>query len=294
MNRSVGEQVTCFLCDYGLFALACLLVAGVAIVRLLSTESPVVPPVAREPTPVSTAFLPAPSPEAISTDVPVESITPTTLPPVISRYQYTLAFIPLNWAGSPAAFSQSAQQNAVFFINQSGLQDFFDVQVLIIPEGLENQDFSSDDLVYDVMFYAIENQIIADRYIGLTDGDLSPEGISSVVGWTTGEQGMVVEALEIFVTAHELGHTFGLCDEYSYAEWLRQNEEFGGCPNQYPPSCPQVLMAGVVCEGFSAPGGENSIMGPAGLPGDYAFNEESLDQIHNYFQGLIEIYEQIQ
>jgi hypothetical protein len=294
MNRSAGEQITCFLCDYGLFVFACLIVGGVAVARLLSTEAPVVPPVARGPAPVSTAFSPVPSPETISTDMPAESVTPTALPPVISRYQYTLAFIPLNWQGSHDDFSQSAQQHADFFINRSGIQTFFDAQVLIVPDGLDNQDLSSGDLVYDIMLYASENQIIADRYVGLTDGDLSPDGHSDVVGWTIGEQGMVVEAPEVFVTAHELGHTFGLCDEYSYTEWVRQNEEFGGCPNKYPPACPRVLAAGSVCEGYPAPGGENSMMGPAGLPGDYAFNQESLDHIHEYFQMLVELYEQRQ
>lgn len=290
MNRTAGEQITCFLCDYGLFLFACLIVAGVAMARFLPTEDAVPPPIT--PLPTSFAPAPAPSPEARSTATPAPVVpTPT---PLALRYRYILAFIPLNWQGSQEDFAQSAQEHANFFIQRSGIQDFFDVQVLVVPDGLQNQDLSGVDLVYDMMLHASENQIIADRYIGLTDGDLSPEGDSDVVGWTVGEQGMVVETLEVFVTAHELGHTFGLCDEYSYTEWARQNEEFGGCPNPYPPACLQVLTSGVVCEGFPAANGENSIMGPAGLPGDYAFNQPGLDQIHRYFQKLIEIYEQLQ
>lgn len=44
----------------------------------------------------------------------------------------------------------------------------------------------------------------------------------------------------IISTSHELGHTYGLCDEYSYCAWKSQNDFrwfMGGCPNPFPYEC---------------------------------------------------------
>lgn len=43
------------------------------------------------------------------------------------------------------------------------------------------------------------------------------------------------------MVAHELGHTYNLCDEYSFSEYNQQNEFFGGdfCRNPWPKNCPE-------------------------------------------------------
>jgi hypothetical protein len=98
---------------------------------------------------------------------------------------------------------------------------------------------------------------------------------------------MIVEAEGVSITAHELGHTFGLCDEYNYSEWVLQNESFmGGCPNPYPASCPMITSDEITCDGQPTSDGRNSIMGPAGLFGEYGFNDACLEHLQQTFEYL--------
>lgn len=233
------------------------------------------------------AFLNTATPTVSS--MPTATITPTALPqPTITimptptpapKPEFILVFVPVDWRAGPDEFEQVARQHADVFIRESEIELYFTVSVVILQPGLENADLSSETLAYDVLEYGL-TQIAGDRYIGMTDGDLSPFGESDIAGWTAGGQSMVVEAEDNEVTAHELGHTFGLCDEYNYAEWSRQNDEYtDGCPNLYPPTCPMTMSGGVTCEGTPTEDGRNSIMGPGGMPGSYGFNAPSLSHL---------------
>jgi len=46
------------------------------------------------------------------------------------------------------------------------------------------------------------------------------------------------------IVSHEIGHTFGLCDEYDFCEWAKQDilsVLSGGCPNSFPYDCPGAI-----------------------------------------------------
>lgn len=295
MRETWWEKPVCILCGYGWLLFALLFVLSIALWRQQFRPARPIAPVAPagEPvrvTPVPTLPPPSPVPgSATATPAPA----PTDVLP--KKPVFSLAFIPLNWSGSRTAFEQAARAQAGEFVSQSGIADYFEVHVILAESPLDNQDLSDSDLLYVLVVHAQENHLVADRFIGLTDGDLSPHGISDVVGWTSGGQSMVAEASDPYVTTHELGHTFGLCDEYSYADWTRQDDEYqGGCPNPYPESCSKDMGVGAICEGIPAEGGLNSMMGPAGLLGAYAFNETCLAHLRETFRNLLQKQEKIQ
>ncbi|MBR9704729.1 hypothetical protein GOV12_04910, partial [Candidatus Pacearchaeota archaeon] len=101
-----------------------------------------------------------------------------------------------------------------------------------------------------------------DRVVGIVpDGWFSAHGQGDLKGYTSfgkifgiayGTKSVIIEESYMHGVAHEIGHTFGLCDEYSTTEWNIQNNLFGGCPNgdsnndneldsiclEYPTGCP--------------------------------------------------------
>lgn len=201
----------------------------------------------------------------------------------VGRPTYVIAFIPLSWEGSRAAFESAALSHGKLFVSESGISAYADVELRLLDDEL---DTALDDawLVHEVVRFGLVREP-ADRYVGLTDQDLAPLGDISVAGWTFGPDslGAVVEDHKAMITAHELGHTFGLCDEYLYSEWSRQNAE-AECPNPYPPDCSQE--PDVWCDGLPAPDGRHSMMTHAGLRGAYAYNEPSHARLQVRFAEL--------
>lgn len=292
----IGENLICWLCDNGLLLLAFFVLGIIALFRWdavstlsdlpfhnTATPKPMSTPLSSI-TPITTTAIPF-----ITTVPPTATITipPTSTP--ISMPEFVMVFVSLSWQSDRDEFERLAQQQANTFIDESGIDDYFIVEVVLLETGLDDVDLGSEDLVTDLVEFGLE-QAPGDRYIGLTDGDIAPNGISDVVGWTSGGVGVVGEASDAYVITHELGHAFGLCDEYNYQEWFRQNEEYpDGCPNPYPSDCPQTLTEGVTCNGSPASDGSNSIMGPAGLLGGYSFNSISLTHLQQEFQELAEL-----
>jgi len=93
-----------------------------------------------------------------------------------------------------------------------------------------------------------------DRIIGITPDDIEVWNgiacVSGVNGYTRMDYDMaLVEYEDPVVTSHELGHTFGNCDEYLWSAWDLQNYTYG-CPNEYPQCCEDHPCCGVdpVCE----------------------------------------------
>jgi hypothetical protein len=197
------------------------------------------------------------------------------------RPTFIIAFVPMLWRGGLDSFEAEAWRQGAFFVSESGIDAYANVEIIVLRDRLDDVSLSDPLLAYQVVVFGLVRQP-ADRYIGLTNGDLAPFGEKSVVGWTHGPDslGTVLEAGFVEVTAHELGHTFGLCDEYSYQEWHRQDSAWS-CPNPYPTHCPRV--DGYICQGLPALNGHHSIMGPAGMPGDYAYNEPSLAHLQTVF-----------
>jgi len=282
------EDLLRFACQHAFFVLGVLGLMIIALLyRLMFTaplESPLPPASTAVPGVSPTGEISAPL--ALSPTSPAALETPAFPTPLLpASTQFTLVFIPVNWQADHSAFEAAAQRQADAFIRETHIELYYRVNLIFLETGLEDASLSNSALVYDVQEFAILNNVKGDRYVGLTDGDLRPGGESSVVGWTSGGKVMVAESDDEYVVTHELGHTFGLCDEYSYADWKRQNERYaGGCPNSFPKNCPQDENTSALCEGTSASVGSNSIMGPAGLFGEYSFNEESLTHLEDIFQ----------
>ena len=200
---------------------------------------------------------------------------------------FTLAFIPIDWQSGGEAFEAEARRQAEYFVHESGMEAYFEVSIVVLEEGPQNISLGSDGLVREFV-RAAQGRVAADRYIGLTDGDLVDENISDMAGWTDGpgSLGVVVEAGNEKLLAHELGHTFGLCDEYNYSDWSQQDRSYpGGCPNPYPRDCPRLITEEIICIGQRTEDGRFSLMGPAGLDGDYGYNVKSLKHLGRVFKG---------
>lgn len=205
------------------------------------------------------------------------------------RPTFIIAFVPVHWQGSAEAFARAANEQAQLFITESNIAAYADIEIVILEDNFTDAGLDSYQLVQRMVAFALERQP-ADRYVGLTDGDLAPGGDNWVAGWTWGPDslGMVSEIVSPVITAHELGHTFLLCDEYLYNFWSRQNDEWS-CPNPYPTDCPAVDDQ--FCYGQPAPDGRDSIMGPAGLQNGYAFNEASYLHLQELFAELFGVGE---
>lgn len=279
MNRSWWESPACWLCDYGLFGAIFLMILLFGLHRLQRGLPVVVPEIVMSPSSTNVSAMATNEPFPAQ-PIPVPSVMVT---PVNDKPDFILVFLPVDWRSTQSLFYEAAQNQAGVFISESNIEKEFRVSIIILEHGIENVSLESDELIYDILEFGLQEQP-GDRYIGLTDGDLSLEGDDSVVGWTSGGLAMVAEYNDEYVVAHELGHTFGLCDEYGYADWSLQNAEYeGGCPNPYPIDCPRIESDGPVCDGAPAEDGSNSIMGIAGLYGEYSFNEASFNHLQEYF-----------
>lgn len=199
---------------------------------------------------------------------------------------FILAFIPLNWQADLQEFEKEAIRQSQFFIRESGITIYFHVNILTLDSGPQNIALDSDHLIEELVRYG-QGIVQADRFIGLTDGDLIDDEIADMEGWTDGpgSLGLVVEAGSDKLLAHEMGHTLGLCDEYNYSDWSQQNKIYsGGCPNPYPPDCPKLITQEIICIGERTEDGRFSLMGPAGLDGNYGFNTKSLKHLSRVFK----------
>ncbi len=214
-------------------------------------------------------------------------IAPATLAQGGLKREYILVFVPVEWSGTMDEFDSAVQEQLSFFVTRSELDRYAEVKPVALHENLTGVGLDNPDLPDLVMRFALSREP-GDRYIGLTDGDLVLNGQSGVVGWSRfGSSAVVCEASYPVVSAHELGHTYNLCDEYNYIFWAQQDQELGGCPNPYPPNCPQVMSRNMVtCEGLPAESGAPSIMGPAMGP-QQEYNRPCLDHLASIFEGML-------
>jgi hypothetical protein len=200
-----------------------------------------------------------------------------------ARPAYLIAFVPVSWSGSQAEFERAARHEGEYFIRESGIQQYADVEFVFLQPGLPNADLTKSSVIFDMIQYGMMNQP-ADRYVGLTNGDIKLNGDSSVVGFTYGfdSVGVMVEVGFGMVLAHELGHTFGLCDEYFYPYWVRQDIQYS-CPNPFPSNC--LKSSYFICDGMPAQNGNRSIMGTA-TNQPTSFNQPCYDHLQLVFSQL--------
>lgn len=286
------DELSCWLCDYAWLPIvfAVVLLAGWYVrdfwlppAGLPGNETPN-PPIPTNAPPTLLPILTSTRVPIIPTELPTIGQTPT---PSSALPQYIVVVVPLNWQGDRASFEADAEQQISLFYVESGFNRYFQLQIKLLDDNMQT-DLSSDTLIYDMVEFAAEREP-ADRYIGLTDRDISLDGDSNIAGWTMGPNslGVVGEVDGENIVAHELGHTYGLCDEYNYLIWTEQNEEFqNGCPNPFPVECEQLQVNTPYCSGAPTSDGRNSIMGPAGLEGEYGFNTPSLEHLLKVFADM--------
>src|SRR3989344_6530882 len=86
----------------------------------------------------------------------------------------------------------------------------------------------------------LSGSIFADRVVGIVpDGWFAAHGGGGTQGYAISTpiftfRGVIIEEDERHLAAHELGHTFGLCDEYNNDTWANQDIFLGipgFCPN---------------------------------------------------------------
>lgn len=300
MRSRSGQLVICWLCDYSLVFLGLTMVMSVALIRWLNRDTyetspvPIAATIEMPNPPVQiTPTLLSPLDQGTSLGTPVLTPSPfdafltlesTFLPQ--EKPEFVFVFVPVVWSGGMDEFKSHAYEQAEYFINASDMDEYFQIRIEILDENLSGVALSDDELVYKIVNFGLD-RVPGNRYIGITDGDISMDGSSDVSGWTYGSDslGLVAESSGLEIASHELGHTFGLCDEYNYSYWLEQNEMFlNGCPNPYPSNCVREVTVEVICEGNPAPSGANSMMGPSGLHGPYEFNRESYLHLQYFFE----------
>lgn len=305
MKRNISDekQFTCFLCDNLPIIIAVTLVGIVALVLgsyrgLLSlpplpeeTPIPFATPIQQLTpliTPWPTLFNRTPTPESLSTEQVLQSTNVPSPTAVAAVPEMVFAVLPVNWGGTSVEFRAEAERQMELFLQESLIDKYFRTRVIYLESGLENVSLTDVDLIYQIVEFGAM-KVPADRYIGITDQDLAPNGNVGIAGWAAFfGQGVVAESYEN-VSAHELGHTYGLCDEYSYREWRRENDFLLlGCPNPYPEQCEKVDDSEAWCEGTPTDDGRNSIMGAGGpLPG-FGFNRTCLDHLNKGWQNMQE------
>lgn len=288
LRDSAFDETMCFICDNGWLWLAVLALIAVSYFRWMNISPTQIAqtPVSVAATDTPSGITPNASAPAIGTtksQVPTRTATPTPLPP-----SYIIAFIPVHWKGTRNSFLDAAKNQANIFLKESNIQSFIQVNVLYLDKTFTSVPLNDEDLLPSVLEFGIRTEP-ADRYIGLTDDDLVVRGNHSVAGYTYGldYQAIIAEAKGTTITAHELGHTYGLCDEYEYTTWKKQNSAYkDGCPNPYPPNCPKIENASELCVGQPSPDGRNSMMGPSGQRGAYAYNAPSYEHLQKTFAKL--------
>jgi hypothetical protein len=285
LRDSSFDGTMCWLCDNAWVLLASLMMLAAAYYLRQRGLSDLVPPA----TPVGVAAtasptINAPTPTDGITATPATTPTPTSTP---TPSTYIIAFVPVHWKGSRDSFLAAAKQHADLFVKESNISAYVRIEIKYISQTFKNTPLNSEDLLPDLLEFALKAEP-ADRYVGLTDDDIAVRGNRSVSGYTFGldYQAIIAESKRAEITAHELGHTYGLCDEYSYAAWKRQNVAYNGCPNPYPPECPKIENVAELCDGHPANDGRNSMMGPSGQRGAYTYNTESYNHLQTMFAKL--------
>ena len=214
---------------------------------------------------------------------------------------FDFIYVPVNWSGSNAEFEQEATAQYEKFIKGAGIENCQNkpTKHIIQPDPNNCEIPQLKHCMYNnAEIHSVLNKIVTcaqnagftinsanTRVIGITSSDICVGGHTGVLGYTLlGNVSVVGEAGHREVTAHELGHTFYFCEQYSQSEWKDQNimaAPVGGCQNYYPDGtthckeygnltthCPEMPGKKIDCKGRKIPVNQaigRSIMGP-GLP----------------------------
>ncbi len=195
-------------------------------------------------------------------DFPVKSVTsltpPTILPPskfltnCLQNFSCDTYFIylPLGAWQNQTAFEMKANERAAFFIDISGFK-FREVGVIVMPFNVSwkcnlgrfNSKLAGDHarLKKCADNYADSLGVDYERAIALSpafDGGRAffrSKVLYASMGYTIEQQAQEAPS----IVAHEMGHTYSLCDEYSLITYTSQNRYFSRntCMNTFPSHC---------------------------------------------------------
>ncbi|MDI6730220.1 MAG: PQQ-binding-like beta-propeller repeat protein [Candidatus Altarchaeum sp.] len=166
-----------------------------------------------------------------------------------------LVFVKVAWDDF-IDFDVTVNQHANYFLEKSGLNACgMKVEIKIVngSPNITGQEIcdawknnKTSPILEGIKDHALRNNIRGDRYIGLTTYNMSNN--CGVGGYTTFIPDIHYDTVidqydDRALTSHELGHSYGLCDEYCYDGtnyhhwcWLEENNSLnniGSCPNLY-------------------------------------------------------------
>ena len=137
--------------------------------------------------------------------------------PPPTGYQQKYLFVPLNWTGNQFGFETAATSQLDIFIDEIPLSGCRD-QVLVDFLDVESENFAT--------FSCTDNPLIDIRNFVTDQTDYDPDDYDVVIGLTraspcppkegqsNGANTIWVTNSSSIITAHELGHIFGLEDQY--------------------------------------------------------------------------------
>ncbi|MEM4662909.1 MAG: PKD domain-containing protein, partial [Candidatus Diapherotrites archaeon] len=215
---------------------------------------------------------------------------------------FDFIFVPINWSGSNASFESAVRAHFKKFVDGAHLDNCKDnySTIIIQPEAHNCLIPRLNSCMNEDERFTIFNEILkcvqkagysvnwsSMRIVGITQSDicfLIPNG-NAVIGFTEfGTYPTVCEEAYTECSAHELGHQFYFCEQYSKNAWYSQNSRLssvGGCKNKYPDgtnhcsaygsvttNCPEYPGSDLDCLGRKIPVNGTigrSVMGPGGL-----------------------------
>jgi len=185
--------------------------------------------------------------------------------------KYTIVFVPLNWQGDLSSFYTEANSQASFLIDNVGELTPDNTELIDVAKNLvlsfdKNENgWLTFNRWADISQFANDNGATGDRYVAITNENIW----GSVAGLSIWGPVVVVEAGVGMgsVTAHELGHSWGLLDEYNPDYWQSErNYRYPASipPNSYPGNDPELVTQPVV-KSYGRPfDTKRCIMGSAG------------------------------
>lgn len=135
----------------------------------------------------------------------------------------TFVFVPVNWKGSMGDFDKKVDERVNLLLNTIPLKDCKNAmktikshencKVLFAPTGLS---FFPDSTKVKLCARRVTTNY--NYIVGLTDSEKEIYGVSgaTIVGYNTA----IITTEEVYPTVHEIGHMFGLKDEYCNAASL--------------------------------------------------------------------------
>lgn len=240
-------------------------------------------------TQASTSMLGLPSIETQANATVTETnLTNNVTPSPARPPEYVVALIPVHWKETRQEFIDAANRQGDFFRQTSEVENYFHVKNFFFEVTYSEGKPTDSDLLGRMLVWTIQRDS-ADRHIGLTDGALATDNNTWIVGYTFGidTQGMLAETTEDTIAAHELGHTYGLCDEYNFDSWDEKNKSLSDrCPNPYPSDCPKNTGVVNECNGTPSNNGKMALMASSSSPDQSAYNETFQEHLAEFFQQL--------